>query len=132
MRAAQVSQPNARLEIVERDIPEPCPGEARVRAQAGGVCHSDSFTVQGTFSVAPARALALIPEGLGAIEAGPPLCAGITAYNALRNSGARAGGLVAILGVDRLGHLRCSSLLAWAFAPSPSRVAATRPTLRAS
>ena len=49
MRAAQVSEPNARLELVERDIPEPGFGEARVRVQACGVCHSDAFTVEGAF-----------------------------------------------------------------------------------
>ena len=35
----------------------------------------------------------------------PSLCAGITTYNALRNSGARPGDLVAVQGVGGLGHL---------------------------
>src|SRR5262249_48270701 len=39
------------------------------------------------------------------VDAAPLLCAGITTYNALRNSGARAGDLVAILGIGGLGHL---------------------------
>ncbi len=39
------------------------------------------------------------------MEAGPLMCAGITTYNALRNSGARAGDLVAVLGLGGLGHL---------------------------
>ena len=55
--------------------------------------------------IVPAQALALIPQELSAVEAGPLLCAGITTYNSLRNSGARAGDLVAILGVGGLGHL---------------------------
>jgi len=55
--------------------------------------------------VAPAGALALIPEELSAVEAGPLMCAGITTYNALRNSGARPGDVVAVLGVGGLGHL---------------------------
>ncbi len=55
--------------------------------------------------LAPAQALALIPQELSAAEAGPLLCSGITTYNSLRNSGARAGDLVAILGVGGLGHL---------------------------
>ena len=59
----------------------------------------------GEYMVAPAQALALIPEGLSAVEAGPLMCAGITTFNSLRNSGARAGDLVAILGIGGLGHL---------------------------
>jgi len=55
--------------------------------------------------MAPARALALVPQELTAAEAGPLLCAGITTFNSLRHSGARAGDLVAILGLGGLGHL---------------------------
>jgi len=55
--------------------------------------------------VAPADALALIPDELSAADAAPLLCAGVTTYNALRESGARPGDLVAILGVGGLGHL---------------------------
>jgi D-arabinose 1-dehydrogenase-like Zn-dependent alcohol dehydrogenase len=50
-------------------------------------------------------ALAAIPDDLADVDAAPLLCAGITTYNALRNSGARGGDLVAILGVGGLGHL---------------------------
>ena len=57
------------------------------------------------FVIVPAAALALIPEDLSDVEAGPLMCAGITTYNALRNSGARAGDLVAIHGIGGLGHL---------------------------
>ncbi len=57
------------------------------------------------YLVAPATALALIPEELSDIEAAPLMCAGITTFNALRNSGARPGDLVAILGIGGLGHL---------------------------
>jgi D-arabinose 1-dehydrogenase-like Zn-dependent alcohol dehydrogenase len=55
--------------------------------------------------IAPADALALIPDELSAVEAAPLLCAGVTTYNALRKSGARPGDLVAILGIGGLGHL---------------------------
>jgi D-arabinose 1-dehydrogenase-like Zn-dependent alcohol dehydrogenase len=55
--------------------------------------------------IASAGALALIPNELSAVEAGPLLCAGVTTFNALRNSGARPGDLVAILGVGGLGHM---------------------------
>jgi propanol-preferring alcohol dehydrogenase len=57
------------------------------------------------YVVAPAEALARIPEGMDAAEAGPLLCAGVTTYNALRNSGARAGDTVAVQGIGGLGHL---------------------------
>ncbi len=57
------------------------------------------------YMVAPAIALASVPDELSAVEAGPLMCAGITTYNALRNAGARPGDLVAILGLGGLGHL---------------------------
>ena len=47
MRAAQISKPGGDFEIVERDIPKPGPGQVRIRVQACGVCHSDSFTKEG-------------------------------------------------------------------------------------
>jgi D-arabinose 1-dehydrogenase-like Zn-dependent alcohol dehydrogenase len=55
--------------------------------------------------VVPLDALARIPDDLEAVDAAPLLCAGITTFNALRNSGARPGDVVAILGVGGLGHL---------------------------
>jgi D-arabinose 1-dehydrogenase-like Zn-dependent alcohol dehydrogenase len=55
--------------------------------------------------IAPMEALASIPEDLRSIEAAPLMCAGVTTYNALRNSGARVGDVVAILGIGGLGHL---------------------------
>lgn len=57
------------------------------------------------YMVVPAEALAAIPDDLPAAEAAPLLCAGITVFNALRNSGARAGDLVAVQGIGGLGHL---------------------------
>src|ERR1017187_963382 len=57
------------------------------------------------YMVTPAEAVAAIPEDLPAPDAAPLLCAGITVYNALRNSGARAGDLVAVQGIGGLGHL---------------------------
>src|SRR5438552_13014877 len=57
------------------------------------------------YMIAPASALAAIPDELPAEEAGPFMCAGVTVYNALRNSGARAGDLVAVQGIGGLGHL---------------------------
>jgi alcohol dehydrogenase/propanol-preferring alcohol dehydrogenase len=57
------------------------------------------------YVIAPFEALAAIPDELSAREAAPLLCAGITTFNALRHSGARAGDLVAVLGIGGLGHL---------------------------
>jgi D-arabinose 1-dehydrogenase-like Zn-dependent alcohol dehydrogenase len=179
MRVVQVTRPKGALELVEREIPEPGVGSVRIKVEACGVCHSDSFTKEGTwpgiqyprvpgheiagiidavgigvvgwtlgqrvgvgwhgghcgycdscrrgdfvtcqiapqvpgiaydggyaeYMVAPAGALALIPEGLSAVDAGPLMCAGITTFNPLRNTNARPGDLVAILGVGGLGHL---------------------------
>jgi D-arabinose 1-dehydrogenase-like Zn-dependent alcohol dehydrogenase len=178
MRSVQVSKPKGPLEIIEKDIPEPGARQVRIKVQACGICHSDSFTKEGLFPgiqyprvlgheiagvidevgkevsewqpkqrvavgwhgghcghcescrrgdfvtckyaqvpgisydggyadyvVAPIEALASIPEQLSPVEAAPLMCAGITTYNALRNSGARVGDVVAILGMGGLGHL---------------------------
>jgi len=179
MRVAQISRPGGPFELVEREIPQPGPGQVRIKVQACGICHSDSLVKEGhwpglqyprvpghevvgvvdvvgpgvaqwksgqrvgvgwhgghcgycdacrsgnffgcsvalqitgisfdggyaEYMVAPAIALALVPEELSPIEAAPLMCAGITTYNALRNSGARPGDLVAVLGLGGLGHL---------------------------
>ncbi len=55
--------------------------------------------------IVPQSALASIPDALAAEDAAPLLCAGITTFNALRDSGARPGDLVAVLGIGGLGHL---------------------------
>jgi D-arabinose 1-dehydrogenase-like Zn-dependent alcohol dehydrogenase len=57
------------------------------------------------YMVAPVEALVAVPESLGAAEAAPLLCAGITTFNALRHSGAMPGDLVAVMGIGGLGHL---------------------------
>jgi alcohol dehydrogenase/propanol-preferring alcohol dehydrogenase len=178
MRVVQVSRPNGSFEIVERPIPEPGAGSVRIKVEACGICHSDSFTKEGTYPglqyprvpghevagvidavgsgvagwkpgqrvgvgwnggycghcdpcrrgdffacetgpvtgitydggyaeylVAPASAVARMPAELPAIEAAPLMCAGLTTFNALRNSGARPGEVVAVLGLGGLGHL---------------------------
>jgi D-arabinose 1-dehydrogenase-like Zn-dependent alcohol dehydrogenase len=71
-------------------------------AQVPGISYDGGYA---DYMIAPTAALALIPEHLSAIEAAPLMCAGITTYNALRNSGARVGDVVAILGIGGLGHL---------------------------
>jgi D-arabinose 1-dehydrogenase-like Zn-dependent alcohol dehydrogenase len=57
------------------------------------------------YMTAPAIALARVPEDLSPVEAAPLMCAGITTYNALRNSHSRPGDVVAVLGLGGLGHL---------------------------
>jgi D-arabinose 1-dehydrogenase-like Zn-dependent alcohol dehydrogenase len=47
MKTAQVPGPGADFQIVEREIPQPGPGQVRIRVQACGVCHSDVFTKEG-------------------------------------------------------------------------------------
>ena len=59
----------------------------------------------GEYMIAPISAVARFPEGLSSTDSAPLLCAGITTFNALRNSGARPGDVVAVLGVGGLGHL---------------------------
>ena len=71
-------------------------------AQVTGISFDGGYA---DYMVAPATALALVPEGLAAAEAAPLMCAGLTTFNALRNSGARPGDLVAVLGIGGLGHL---------------------------
>jgi D-arabinose 1-dehydrogenase-like Zn-dependent alcohol dehydrogenase len=178
MRVVQLSEKNGPFELIERDLPQPGPGEVRVKVQACGVCHSDSITKEGVFPsipypivpgheiagvidavgsdvigwaegtrvgvgwfgghcgrcepcrrgdlvdcrnlripginydggyaeamVAPADALARIPDELSAADAAPLLCAGVTTFHALRESGARPSDVVAIFGIGGLGHL---------------------------
>jgi len=70
MTVMQVSEPGAALELVERPIPEPGPGEVRVKVQACGVCHSDSMAVDGhfpgvTFPVVPGHEVAGVIDAVG-------------------------------------------------------------------
>jgi D-arabinose 1-dehydrogenase-like Zn-dependent alcohol dehydrogenase len=179
MRAVQVARAKGPFEIVQRDIPEPGFGQVRVKVQACGICHSDSFVKDGTlpgipyplvpghevvglidamgagvqgksvgqrvgigwhggncgycdpcrhgnifacqtytkitgitqdggyadYMIADAGALAFVPEELSAVDAAPLMCAGVTTFNCLRNSGAGPGEVVAVLGLGGLGHL---------------------------
>jgi D-arabinose 1-dehydrogenase-like Zn-dependent alcohol dehydrogenase len=71
-------------------------------AQLPGITYDGGYA---DYMIAPTEGLASIPDGLSATEAAPMMCAGLTTYNALRNSGARVGDLVAVLGIGGLGHL---------------------------
>ena len=57
------------------------------------------------YMLAPFSALASVPDDLSSTDAAPLMCAGVTTFNCLRNSGARAGDVVAVLGIGGLGHL---------------------------
>jgi D-arabinose 1-dehydrogenase-like Zn-dependent alcohol dehydrogenase len=70
--------------------------------QVTGITHDGGYA---DYMVAPAESIALVPEALSAVEAAPLMCAGITTFNCLRNSGATGGELVAVLGLGGLGHL---------------------------
>jgi D-arabinose 1-dehydrogenase-like Zn-dependent alcohol dehydrogenase len=75
---------------------------ACVTQQVTGISFDGGY---GQYMIAPTSAVARMPQELDPLEAAPLMCAGITTYNALRNSGARPGDLVAVLGVGGLGHL---------------------------
>jgi D-arabinose 1-dehydrogenase-like Zn-dependent alcohol dehydrogenase len=177
-RAAQVTAPNAPLELVSRELRAPGPGQVQIAVRACGVCHSDLMVKAAAFPgmalprvpghevvgvvsevgagvrgfsagdrvgvgwhgghcfvcdpcragdfimcreekicgihydggyaqhlIAPAEALARVPDELSDVDAAPLMCAGITTFNALRNARLRPGDLVAVQGLGGLGHL---------------------------
>ena len=84
---------------------EPCRRGDFVSCENGQVTGFDYDGGYAEYLAAPAEALARVPDDLDAAAAAPLLCAGITTFNALRNSDAGPGDLVAIQGVGGLGHL---------------------------
>jgi D-arabinose 1-dehydrogenase-like Zn-dependent alcohol dehydrogenase len=74
----------------------------QIALQVTGITYDGGYA---EYMIAPAEGLARIPDELSAVEAAPLMCAGVTTFNALRNSGARGGDVVAVLGVGGLGHL---------------------------
>jgi D-arabinose 1-dehydrogenase-like Zn-dependent alcohol dehydrogenase len=114
-----------RIDAIGADVTEWKPGQRVGVGWHGGHCFTcdpcrrgdfincqfakvTAITFDGGYAeyvVVPADAVALIPEDLPADEAAPLLCAGLTVFNALRNSGARGGDLVAVQGIGGLGHL---------------------------
>ncbi len=71
-------------------------------AKVSGISYDGGYA---EYMTAPKEAIAAIPDELSSADAAPLLCAGITVYNALRNSGIRAGDVVAVQGIGGLGHL---------------------------
>src|SRR5882762_9411584 len=114
-----------RIDAAGADVTNWQPGQRVGVGWHGGHCFTCEFCRRGDFilcenekitaihfdggyaeyMVAPAEAVAAMPDDLPAAEAAPLMCAGITTFNALRNAGARAGDLVAVLGIGGLGHL---------------------------
>ena len=75
---------------------------ACTRQQVTGITMDGGYQ---EYVVVPFEALASIPDEIAPVDAGPLMCAGITTFNSLRNSGARPGDIVAVLGIGGLGHL---------------------------
>jgi len=73
-----------------------------VKLQIPGISYDGGYA---EFVQVPVESLAHIPDALTPEEAAPLMCAGVTTFNALRNSGARPGDLVAVQGIGGLGHL---------------------------
>ena len=84
---------------------DPCRRGHFINCQRGkitGITHDGGYA---EYMISPWEAVARLPDSLDFVDAGPLLCAGVTTYNALRNSGARAGDTVAVQGIGGLGHL---------------------------
>lgn len=74
----------------------------QIAPQVSGITMDGGYA---EYMIAPVGAIASIPEKINPVEAAPLMCAGVTTFNSLRNSGARPGDIVAVLGVGGLGHL---------------------------
>ncbi|MGN6606901.1 MAG: alcohol dehydrogenase [Jatrophihabitans sp.] len=83
----------------------PCRDGDFISCQVGRTTGLTSDGGYAEYVVAPADALAAIPDALSDEEAAPLMCAGVTTYNALRESGARPGDVVAVIGLGVRGHL---------------------------
>ncbi|MDB4910344.1 MAG: alcohol dehydrogenase [Gemmatimonadetes bacterium] len=73
-----------------------------INPQVSGISFDGGYA---EYMVVPKEALALIPDELSFVDAGPLMCAGVTTFNSLRHSGAGPGELVAVHGIGGLGHL---------------------------
>lgn len=103
---------------------EPCRRGKFINCENRQVTGFDYDGGYAEYLTAPQETLASVPDGLDAAPAAPLMCAGVTTYNALRNSDAKPGNLVAIQGVGGLGHLA----LQYAHAAGFETVAVSRGT----
>jgi propanol-preferring alcohol dehydrogenase len=84
---------------------QPCKSNDWVCCEKPGICGHSYDGGYAEYLVCPAIACAKMPDGLDFVDAAPLLCAGLTPYNALRNSGAKPGDVVAVVGMGGLGHM---------------------------
>ncbi|RWZ59207.1 alcohol dehydrogenase AdhP [Labedella populi] len=75
MKAAVVTSFTTPLEVVDRDVPEPGPGEVLIRLETCGLCHTDIHAAHGDWPVKPQPPFVPGHEGVGIVEA---LGAGVT------------------------------------------------------
>lgn len=71
-------------------------------AQYGGYTKNGGFA---EYILADPKYVARIPEGLKPTEAAPIICAGVTTYKGIKETGAKPGQWIAISGIGGLGHL---------------------------
>lgn len=90
---------------------EPCRRGDFINCENGKISGISYDGGYAEYMTAPKEAIAAVPDDLSSADAAPLLCAGITVFNALRNSGIRAGDVVAVQGIGGLGHLavQCAS-----------------------
>ncbi|WP_435120321.1 alcohol dehydrogenase catalytic domain-containing protein [Amycolatopsis thermoflava] len=93
MKAAVVSETGAKLEIRDRPVPEPGPGQVLVRMLASALCHTDVHLLQGDWPLRPSPSSIPGHEGVGVVEAlGPsPRCTGLGSAWRSAGSARRAG-----------------------------------------
>ncbi len=75
MKAAVVSSFTSSLDVLERDVPEPGPGEVLIRLETCGLCHTDIHAAHGDWPVTPQLPFVPGHEGVGIVE---KLGAGVT------------------------------------------------------
>ncbi|PSL37156.1 propanol-preferring alcohol dehydrogenase [Labedella gwakjiensis] len=68
MKTAVVTSFTSPLEIVDRDIPQPSPGEVLVRLETCGLCHTDIHAAHGDWPVKPTPPFVPGHEGVGIVE----------------------------------------------------------------
>ena len=71
-------------------------------AQFGGYTRNGGFA---EYILADPNYVARIPAGLNAAEAAPIICAGVTTYKGIKETGAKPGQWITISGIGGLGHL---------------------------
>jgi len=73
-----------------------------VNQEYTGIQHDGGYA---EVMIAKSSGLVAVPDELTSADAAPLLCAGLTTFSALRDAPARAGDLVAVIGIGGLGHL---------------------------